>query len=82
MTELHEKLERLKLLAETYLNEDKRVFLKDINDFFYFCDIILVGDKYITFQPFKGNFAGVKLTKLWAEIISVEEYVKREEDLE
>jgi hypothetical protein len=72
--ELIEKIKRWKILAEYFLDEDKRVFIVDINNTYFFADILVIGENKITFQPFKGNKSGEKVTKRWVELFKFEEY--------
>jgi len=66
---IKEKLERWKILAETYLKEDQRVFIKDTYDNWYFADIILVGEDTIEIQCYAPeDRAGKKFTLYWALI--------------
>lgn len=72
---INEKIERLKLLAEDFLNKDKRIFIKDMNNHYYFADIILVGDEGLTIQSFApAQRKGEKTTINWLTIILMEEY--------
>lgn len=71
---IKDKLERWKILAETFLKEDKSIFIKDIDDNWYFGDILLVGDSTITIQcTGPGERAGEKIILYWALINSFEE---------
>lgn len=72
--ELREKLERFKIKAEQLLEDDKRVFIIDSNDTWYFADLLIVGKNKLTFKPFKGNNSGDNVTKYWADIVKIEEY--------
>jgi len=76
--ELREKLERLKIKAESFLKTDTRAFIIDTNDTWYWCDIIFVGDDTITIQPFKGIYAGIKKRLFWADVLKLEEYQEKE----
>lgn len=74
--EIRNTIERLRLKAEMLLSENSRTFIVDINNSYYFCDIIVVGENKISFKPFKGNDVGKVVTKYWADIIRVEEYME------
>ena len=74
--EIRNTIERLRLKAEMLLSEDSRAFIIDINNSYFFCDIIVVGENKISFKPFKGNDAGKIVTKYWADIVKVEEYME------
>ena len=40
---VRQKVERLKGKAELFLNNNIPVFIKDVNDNYYFCKIIIIG---------------------------------------
>lgn len=72
-TGIREKMEHWKLLAEVYLKEDKRVLIKDLEDNWYFADIILVGEDTIEIQCYAPEQrAGQKYVMYWAKIIYFE----------
>ena len=75
---IKEKMEHWKVLAELFLKEDKRVLIKDIDNNWYFADLILVGDDTLTIQCYApSQRKGLKLVLYWALISSFEE-VKKE----
>ena len=74
MNEIREKIERWKIKAESLLREDKRIFVKDNNNTYFWADILIVGESKLYFKPFKGNNAGEKMDKYWADIIDFDEY--------
>lgn len=74
MNEIQEKILRWKIKADSFICEDKRVFLVDINNTYYFCDLLIIGETKLLFQPFKGNNSGEKIERYWADIIKFEEY--------
>jgi hypothetical protein len=70
-----DKIERYKLLADEFLKNDIRVFIKDINDDYYFADILLVGEDKLTIQCFAPERkAGQKFYLRWSEIMFFDEY--------
>jgi hypothetical protein len=72
---IKEKTERLKLLADTFLKEDMKVFIKDFKDNIYFADIVLVGESSITFYCFgPTQRAGRNFTIYWPNIENIEPY--------
>ena len=72
---IKEVIERYKLIAEDYLRENKKVFIKDINDQFYFAYILFVGESAIIIQCFApANKNGEKYTLNWFLINKFEEY--------
>ena len=79
-TDIRERLERLKIKAEEFLKDDTRAFIVDVNDTYYFCDIILVGETTITVQNFKGPRANQQEKLYWADVVKLEEYKDKEVD--
>ena len=69
-----EKAERFKLLSETFLRNDIRVFIQNLKDDYYFCDIILVTEDYVYVKSFKGKRDGEKEKIYFFEILKLEEY--------
>lgn len=76
--ELREMLERWKIKAEFFLKNDTRVFLVDMKDTYYWCDLVFVGEDTITVLPFEGIYKGIKKTLLWADVVKFEEYKEKE----
>lgn len=74
MEEIKEKIERWKIKADILIKENKKAFLKDINETYFWCYLIKFDDFRITFKPFKGNGEGIVLKKYWSDIIKFDEY--------
>jgi hypothetical protein len=74
-----ETLERLQIKAELLLEENKKAFVRDIYNNYYFCEILIVGEKYLSFVPFKGKQQGEKITEYWVDISEIKEYEEKEE---
>ena len=79
-TEIRERLERFKIKAEEFVKEDIRAFIVDVNDTYYFCDILFVGEVYLTIQNFEGEKAGQNNKLYWTDIVKLEEYKSREKN--
>lgn len=77
--EIRTKIERMKIKAEELQAENVPAFIIDSNNTFYFCDIIVVGDNRLTFEPFKGNGLGETIRRFWADILDVREYIDKED---
>ena len=77
--ELLEKIERFKLKAEDFLKNNIKAFIVDINDTWYSCNIILVGDVSVLVNNFDGDNLGNKKI-YWADIVRLEEYRKEVEE--
>jgi len=73
---LKEKMERMKAKAELFLKKDIHAFIVDINNNYYFCDILLVGEDYLTFKCFSGKRNGEKIRLWWLDVVDIEEYQK------
>ncbi len=72
---IRNKVERWKVLAEIFLKEDKRVFIKDVNDNYYFADILLVGEDTITIMCFAPeDRADQKIVLYWVNVYYFDEY--------
>ena len=69
------KVEQLKILAEDFLQKDIKVFITDINDEWYFADILLVGEELLAIQCFGPKAKEDKNYSLrWASIVKFKEY--------
>jgi len=70
-------VENWKALAEIFLKNDTRALIKDIDNNFYFCDILFVGEDSIRIQCFDPpSRKGLKFNLYWPLIIRVEEYIE------
>ena len=75
MDKVNSRIQAWQNLAEIFLKEDKRVFIKDFNNDFYFADIILVGEQTLTIQCFAPDSRiGQKFILYWVQIERFEEY--------
>ena len=75
-----DKVERLKVKAELFLENNIRAFIKTIQNDYYFCDILVVGDLYLFVVDFDGKRKGEKSRLIWSDISEIYEYVEREKD--
>ena len=72
---IKEKTERWKLMAEIFLKNDTKVFVKDVGGDIYFADIILVGDDTLTIKCFgPEQRKGEKFILYWALILEFEDF--------
>lgn len=77
MTKIQEMIERYKILAELYLKENRRIFIRDISDAYYFADILFVGETRLYIQCFAPESKiGQKVEILWPTIVKLEEYAE------
>ena len=77
--EIRNKIERWKVKAEDFLKNNIKAFIVDVNDTYYFCEIIFVGDVSVHVYNFKGKRAGEKDRIYWADVLKFEEYKEKEE---
>jgi len=74
-----EKVERLKAKADVFLKNDIRAFIKDFDDNFYFCDVLLVGELKLLISNFAGKRKGEKTDLYWQDIKSIDEYSEEDQ---
>lgn len=69
------KEESYKKLAELFLKNDTRAFIKDANDTYYFCDLLFVGEQKLRVQCFEpDDKKGIKFDIYWPLITVFKEY--------
>ena len=76
--DIRTKIERLRIKAEEFLEENIKVFIVDSNDTYYFCDILFVGLNYLLVQNFKGVRKLEKERIWWADVVKLEPYKEKE----
>lgn len=64
----------LKKRAEIFLKNDIRIFIKDIYDNFYFCEIKEINKDWILVWNFAGQRIGLNTRILWIDILEMSEY--------
>jgi len=74
---LKEKIDRFKIKAELFLKNNNKVFIIDIYDNYFFCDILFVGEDYLLVHGFDGVRKGEKDRILWADVVKIEPYKER-----
>jgi hypothetical protein len=75
---LRENIERLKIKAEDFLNNNIKAFIIDIDGTWYSCEILVVGEVSLLVNNFEGDDLGHK--KLyWADIVTFTEWKPKEE---
>lgn len=81
MDKVKDTIERYKVLAELFLKNDTRALVKDVDDNFYFCDILFVGEDKLRVQCFAPEQrAGLKFDIYWLLITKLDEYKEKVED--
>jgi len=78
-TNIQDKIERWRVLADIFIRENSKVFIKDIFDNYYFCEILFVGEDSVHIQSFKGKRMYEKDRIYWANIVKFDKYEEREE---
>lgn len=73
MTDLREKIQRNKIIAEALFSEGKQAFIIDSKDEWFSCDILENRENTILFKPFKGNCMGQEVERYWVDI-KIEEH--------
>ena len=74
---IKEKIERFILKAELFLKNDTRIFITDVNDNYYWADLLFTGEDTVRFQCFSGKLIGEKITLLWVDVVKFEEYKEK-----
>lgn len=71
---IREKIERLKVKSEIFLNNNTKAFIKTISNDYYFCNILIVGEDYLYIYSFTGKRKGEKDRLIWTDISEIFEY--------
>jgi len=79
-TNIQEKIERWKILADVFIKENTKAFVKDIYDNWYFCYIIFNGVDSVHVQHFKGKKKFEKERIYWANITKFTKYIPEERE--
>lgn len=70
-----ERIERYRLLSEIFLRDNIKVAIKDVEDNYYFCEILFVGVEKLRIQCFGPTHRqGLKFDLYYPLIIKLEEY--------
>ena len=76
--EIISKINRWKLLAKQFVKDKKSIFAKDIDDNWYFAEIILIGEQTITIRCFAPQERiGQEYILNWLSIIKFDEYKRK-----
>jgi hypothetical protein len=79
--DLNEKIERLKVKANIFLKENKKAFVRDIYNNYYFCYIKECKSDKLSIENFDGprfNEGKIKETIYWIDITDIKEYKEAE----
>jgi len=75
MDKVKDKIERWKLLADVFIKNNSKVFIKNINGDLHFCILVLSGEDSILIDNFAPIQRKGKREKIWwFEIEEFEEY--------
>jgi len=70
-----DKIERWKILAEIFTNENKKIFIREINGDLHFCEIILTSNDFVQVKNFGPEQRKDKTENIyWAQISEFDEY--------
>ena len=72
--EITEQIERWKIKAEALKVSNRQAFIKDINDTWYFCDILDWDEYVLRVKHFKGEKIDKVEEIFWCEITLLEKY--------
>lgn len=80
METVMDKIERWKLLSKLFINQNKKVFIREINGDLHFCKIISSGNDSLIIENFGPEQRAGKSEKIyWLNITEFDEYKKKEE---
>lgn len=77
---IKEKVERWKLLADVFIKNNSKVFIKKINGDLHFCLIVLNGEDSITVDNFAPKQRAGQRDKIWW--FEIEEFEESNEERE
>ena len=78
MEKVKDKVERWKLLADVFIENNSKVFIKKINGDLHFCIIVLNGDDSVLVDNFGPEQREGKREKIWwFEVEEFEEYKEK-----
>lgn len=70
-----DNIQRWKILAKIFLKEDKRIFIRKINDDLHFCKIILNSENFIRIKNFgPEQRKDIEENIYWAQIYEFDEF--------
>ena len=80
---IREKIERWKLLADIFVKNNSKVFLKTINGNFHFCIVVLNGEDSLLVENFAPEQRSGNRDKIyWVEVETFEEYKEEKKAME
>lgn len=75
---IKDKVERIKLKAQVFLNTNTKAFIVDMDDNYYFCDITFVDENFVRVMGFAGTRNGEGTKLFYTDILRFEEYKELE----
>ena len=82
MEKIKEMIERYKVKAELFLENDIKAYIVDLSGNYYFCEMLFVGDNAILVLNFAGHRKGENTRIYYTDIIKFEEYRKEDEKIQ
>lgn len=77
VNDLRQKIERWMMKAEIFLKNNTKVFIVDIDDHYYWANLLSIGEEKLEFKSFSGQLKGERKTLWWADVVKFEEYKER-----
>ncbi len=75
MDKVKDKIERWKLLADVFLKQNKKAFIREINGDLHFCNLVLNGDDAILIVNFGPEQRAMVREKIyWVQVEDFDEY--------
>jgi hypothetical protein len=72
---IKEKIERIKILADLFLKDNIKIYIKDIYNSYYFANIISMNSDTINIKCFSPmDRAGQEFSLYWANILNLKKY--------
>lgn len=67
-------IEQLQGRAFFFYDNMIKVFIKDVQNTYYFCKIINISETHISFECFEGKYFGQTVVLPWIDVKLIEEY--------
>ena len=75
METVTDKIERWRILANIFVNKDKKIFLKEMNGNLHFCNILSINQDSLIIKNFgPGQREGLEEEIYWVQILEFDEY--------
>lgn len=74
--EIKEVIERFKLKAKRLFDKGESVYIRDVNNIYYFANITKIEEEYIEIFTFSGFNTNSVFRLYWEDIMRLKEYIK------